>query len=329
MTGMTAFNTLSHPRGHVSNAGGFSDKAHSAPETALNVPGSDADLRSALAQIQAHARKYARRYRFSDETREDVVQDTVLDLLAQQKRKGTASINQPALLNSATRAVASRYIDPDAQHIDLTARRLLAKTVELEEEALGRPVTEKERNALAADVRTGAFEPGHRPHDDFHLSRTVFSLDFQVGDKAGETTGSLMSTKTLGNPYATDESELADTVDDLANHRVAVSAVKRDAWNHLAWLTKAPQAGTGTVSKEDAKAARAAMAGTAGGAAALAREWLTSRTTGKQNATLFAAFPGTSILERTNIAAALLRNPEFADALWGSAIGIASRPAAG
>ena len=326
---MTAFNAMAHPRGHVSNAGAFSDKVNSAPEAALAQWGSDSDVRSALAQIEAHARKYARRYRFSDETREDVVQDTVLDLLAQQKRKGTASINQPALLNSATRAVASRYIDPDAHHSDLTARRLLAKTVELEEEALGRAVTDKERAALAADVRMGAFEPGRRPHKDFYLTQAVFSLDFQVGEKAGETTGSLMASKTRDTPYATDESDLADTVDDLANHRVTASAVKRDAWNHLAALSDAPRAGSGTVSKADAKAAQAAVSGTAGGAAALARDWLNGHTTNKQAGALFAAFPGSSILERTNIAAALLRNPQFADELWGSAIGIASRPAAG
>lgn len=327
MTYMSTFDPAQHPRGHVNNPGGFSDKENSAPEGSLAV-NTDVDVRSALAQIKMHARKYARRYRFSDSTREEIVQDTVLDLLAQQKRRGTASIDQPALLNAATRAVASRYIDPDAHHNDLTARRLLAKTVELEEAALGRPVTSKELAALADDVRLHAFNPGRRPHEDYYLGKPVYSLDFQVSETSGTTTGDLLVHEEPERPFSIDGSSLADTVDALESREVSALSVKRNAWNHIAGLSKAPHTHDGALNKADARSATAFAQAHGGGVAQLARDWQAGDTTEAQDRALFAAWGDPSMREREHIATALLRKPEYADELWASAVGIASRPLA-
>ncbi len=324
MADMSTFVESDHPRGHPRNAGAFTDKTHTAPETTLDQ---DAEIREALTKIEKHARKYAARYRFDDSTREDIVQDTILDLLAQQKRHGTAKITQPALLNAATRAVASRYIDPEAHHIDLTARVLLNETVALEEEALGRPVTSRERITLADDLRMKVFNPSHRPHADFHETRRVISLDKIVTGGVDTTLGDLIAIEEVDRPYATDTTDLADYVDGLDLHDSrAMTAAKRDVWNRLAAPNGIPTVTPGTLTRKAAATARGIIRNYPGGIPQLCRDWETGDSADTDNTALFAPFGDIGNTERARIVTHLLQQPAYAEDLWTSAASNASQP---
>lgn len=346
VTGMSNFDPTQQ-RGHASNSGRWKAYENSAPEAGLGTTvidrADEQEARERLEMIERTARRFVRSYRMSDQTREDIVQDTAFDLLNQQKLLGLDSVSAAKLINVAVRAVAQRHIDPNVRHEDLTARALLKKVVAAEERRLGRELTSFEKKQHADDIRENVFEPGRRPGVDFWIENREFSIDKPVSNADGMTTtfGDLLTAEELDAPFASDDSSLADLVDGMSIKvrdtlvdgtgaevsRLTASQVRKDAWNHLAHVSDAPQAMPGTFTKAERKAASAIVA--AGGAAELARAWQLGDTGPAQDAALFAPFGDLDIRAQERVVDQLLRKPEYATELWESAADIAARPAAG
>lgn len=320
-----------------SPAGGqFAEKQHSAPEAGLQAA-QDADVARALELIERSAAKFARRYNYSSETRQDIVQDTVYDLLNQQKLYGLDEAHQAKLVNVAVRAVAQRYINPNVRHEDLTALNLLKQMVHSREQETGVKMTSAKIRALADEIRLG-FPPGRRPGEMFWLENREFSLSMPVGE-GGTVYGDLLPASDVESPFAEDSSALADTVDALsirprdslldrdgnAVERVTPSQVRAEAWNHLSEVTGAPTVSRGQIPRVRAASLRAEAAARVGGISGLARAWQNGDTSPADDAVLFAPFGDLSMKQREAVTDALLRKSEYADDLWDSAVTIAAR----
>lgn len=336
MTGMS-YVEKDHPRGgNPYSRGEWTVKNNSAPDADLleriNGDVGDVDVTperfaKALELIEDHANMYAYRYQLDPQSREDIVQDTVLDMLAQHKKGKVHALSELRLVNTATRAVASRYIDPTVHHSTLTARHLLKKTVELEEEALGRKVTDEELEFLADDLRMKVFNPRRRPAEDYWKSQRSFSMDFEIGE--GTTFADTLAAPDSRNSFAEDESELADAVEALESKAATKTAMKQNAWNLVAAESDTPKAVAGTASSNDSRKAVEAVRDYPGGVAALAKAWQAGTTSDKEDRALFAGFSGAGFEDQERIVDRLLAREEYADGLWRSSVSIASAPAAG
>ncbi|PWJ61101.1 hypothetical protein B0H03_12039 [Rathayibacter iranicus NCPPB 2253 = VKM Ac-1602] len=362
MPTMTDWNADMHPRGHPNNAGSFTTKQNTDPEASLNYgagsltpQGAGSLLEGTLTQtseraarliddavgvaaIQRAARRFAFRYQMSPDTRDDIAQDTIVDLLAQQRTNGLSALrDNPALLNAAARAVASRYLDPNVRHEDLTGRALLKKTRAEQEKELGRSMTSAEYKRLADHIRLTEFKPGRRPGAHYYLENRETSLSTPLGEEF--TFGDTLVAEETDAPFANDTSPLADIVDSLERKNThgdlvlgdgtalpkhTRSSVKAEAWNHFADVSDAPKVQRGTLDAVRAKAAAAAVVSHPGGVEQLARDWERGETTEAQDAALFAPFGDLSMSDRERAVGQLLRQPSYAEDLYGSALSIAS-----
>ncbi|WP_143015792.1 hypothetical protein [Microbacterium sp. 77mftsu3.1] len=269
-----------------------------------------------LSGVEDAANMYAtRRGQFND--RDDIVGDTIVDILAQQKR-GTKHINDGAFKQFTTRAVSSRYIDKDAHHTTLKGRRIFNERSEELMQELGRPLNPVERKALADEIRL-SFAPGNRPSVGFETKNVPISLDLPVGEIGDTTLGDLLAADESGSSYATATSKAAAANDALEEGGSFKAAdARKNIWNILA-DGNAPVVAIGSLS--DDRAHRAAVE-EFGGPAAVALAWQNAETAEDDpvNDALFAPFGNLSDKDREDVTSLLLRNPDYAAKVWDSAM---------
>ena len=341
MLGMTQISTIAADRRESAreHTGQFGEQTHSAPEaTLLTVDeinermdrrelGFDslsatlkdnafyADL---IDGVEQAANMYAaRRGQWND--RDDIVGDTIVDIIGQQKR-GTTHINDGAFKQYSTRAVSSRYVDPNVHHTTLKARRIFnAKTEEFMQQH-GRAMTREESNALADEIRLAA-PAGNRPAVGFEKKVTDISLNLEVGE--GSTTlGDLIAAEEGGSDYATATTKAAAANDALEDEKSSFKAAdaRKNIWNLLA--EEGPKVAVKTI--HDDREYRAAI-DQFGGPAAVARAWQEGETAEDDpvNDALFAPFGKPDELsdkQREQVTDILVRNTDFAEKIWDSAM---------
>ena len=347
----TSFDTT-QKRGHAKNKGSWSAYENSDPENALEpaytltaTALARDEARETMAFIEMRAKRFARKYRFDDHTRAEIAQETALDLLVQQKLLGLDSTRSHKLINTAIRAVASRHIDPNVRHEDLTARYILKSIVAADYRETNVEKTSAEIKALADDIRMNQFAPGARPGEFFYLENRAQSTDRPLLADGTMTFGDTLVHEDLEAPFSTDDSAMADLVDGLNMEvhteledgngefveRKTRAQVRAEAWNHFADASDAPRAYPGTLTKADGKKAVDAVTAYPGGVSKLCENWSLGESTDSDNAALFAPFGDLGIREQEQVVTQLESNPGYADELWNTAASIASRkaPAAG
>lgn len=315
-------------------SGLFGHQTHTAPEaTLLTVEDIDAanDRREAeraerqmfaevLEGVERAADMYAsRRGQMND--RNDIVGDTILDIVGQQKR-GTTHINDEAFKQYSTRAVSSRYVDPNAHHTTLKARRFFNAESEKFMQEHGREMTTREREELADSIRLAA-PPKHRPAIGFEKKQIAISLDLEVGEDGSTTIGDLLPSRGQDSDNATSTSMAAEVNDALEDESSSYKAAdaRKNIWNIL---VQDDGPNVAVKSLKDDRAHRSLVAA-AGGAAAVALAWQEGETAEDDpvNDALFAPFGSLSEKEREQVTQVLLRNPAYAEKVWDSAMAAA------
>lgn len=305
--------------------GEFGEQTFTEPEVELGLGQRDMtrdEAKKFLEDVTRFASQYARaRGQFGD--RDDIVGDTIVDVLAQQ-RAGKDHIASPAFLNRATGAVSSRYIDPGVHHTTLTGRKRY-KSVEADKvQELGRELTVREQDALADEVRL-SFPPGRRPTQGFHRKRWDVSLDAPT--REGSTSiGDTLAADENVESYSLATSAAAAAMDALEGDEPALTKAeaRENAWALI--IDDGPQASPGAIADEKALRATTRALKEDGGAAALARDYLLGDTTPEQNRTLFAPFGSLTQNDEERVANTFRKHAPFADRLWASAAASAVSP---
>lgn len=313
--------------------GRFGEHNHNAPEVALATVESieaEAQLRDQRRESEAEelakfrtildgvtdaAGMYAARRGQRNDV-DDIIGDTIVDVVGQMKR-GATHITDAAFLQRATRAVSSRYIDPNAHHTSLTARREFNTQVGLMVQKLGRQLTPRERKALADEIRLSE-EPGNRPAIGFEQKNLMLSFDQPVTADGAATLGDFTPAEDLTSDYATATTKAAAANDALEEGKSFKAAdARKSIWNILA--EDGPEVAVKSLA--DDRPHRQAVA-EFGGPAAVARAWQMGETAEDDavNVALFAPFGTLSEKQQEQVTEILLRNEKFADNIWDSAM---------
>lgn len=338
MLDMTQISTIAADRREAARetTGKFGEQTHSAPEaTLLTVADIEADIerreathaeREVGAQIMAGVERAANMYaarRGQWNDRDDIVGDTIVDIIGQQKR-GTTHVTDAAFLQYSTRAVSSRYVDPNAHHTTLKARRAFNERWEQFLQENGREMNRAERKEAADAIRLAA-PAGNRPAIGFEVRSFDLSLDHGVGPTGDVTLGDLLPAKDTASDYSTATSKAAAANDALEDEGSSFKAAdaRKNIWNLLA--EDGPK--VAVKSLNDDREHRA-LVEKFGGAAAVARAWQEGETAEDDpvNAALFAPFGDADKLtdkEREQITDVLLRNSAYAEKVWDSAMSAA------
>lgn len=332
MLDMTQISTIAADRREAAreSTGKFGEQVHSTPEVALaTVESIELDLarreaareeREAFAKVldgvERAANMYAtRRGQWND--RDDIVGDTIVDIIGQQKR-GTTHITDEAFQQYSTRAVSSRYVDPNVHHTALKARRYFNEKTEEFLQEHGRSMTKAERTELADSIRL-SFPAGRRPAIGYETKATVASLDMQIGEDGSTTLGDLIVAEEGGSGYATATTKAAAANDALEDENSSYKAAdaRKNIWNLLA--EDGPKVAVKSI--EDDRAHRA-LVEQFGGAAAVARAWQEGDTAEDDpvNAALFAPFGALGDKDQERVTDVLVRNSAFAEKIWDSAM---------
>ena len=285
-------------------------------------------LAAARQSVRTHAFKQGVRFVGED----DMVQDTVAEVLASKRRNGQVVVTRPYVnavgANIVAQAARGTLRQEDRKAIGIFNR----KVAELQAE-MGRGLTGAEKDQLAAQIRNDWHDPRHRPSADFVALAAVrrLSLDAPVSSRQPTCTS-----LTLGDSLAeTGFGATALGSDDLSVEPGTLAAAvlsgeandkvknQGNAWNILASVSGAPEAVEHSVTPRNATAARVKI-GDAGGVTATARSWLNGETSPATDA-LFAPFGGPDEGGRDEIAQTLIARGAYAELLWNSALVTASR----
>jgi hypothetical protein len=333
MPDMTDTNTITRRENARETTGRFGEQEHTGPEVALaldSVSFDDLDARQAdverasadrarwaklLRNTEQAANGYAaRRGQWND--RDDIIGDTIVDIIGQQKR-GTNNLSDDAFVQHATRSVSQRYLDPNVHHTALTARKKYVAWVDEFMQDNGRMPTDAESKAKADEIRLSA-EPGRRPSEGFERKMLFKELDAPVGTDGATTHGDLLAARDDASTYALDTSEAAKTLDSLeAENSLSKADVRKNIWNIIA--EDAPK--VAALSLADDRGHRAAVTDF-GGPAAVARAWQNGDTAEDHPANdgLFAPFGELDEHGKEQVTGILVRNSDHAERVWDAAM---------
>lgn len=358
-TSVNTWKPEAHPRDHASNRGRFSAKETGAPEVGVGVATLDrpdraptttedrADAIKALALLERAAKIFARRYNFTDETRQDLVQEALVELLESGVAGSVrAIIDNPRFATHVVKTAAARYVHarvrgdgPDVRGEDMKARALLRKAMDARELDQGRPMHSSEIRGLADEIRMELFAPGHRPKEDFYITDRHVSLDAPQGTSDLSLADSLHAVDTR-SPFAVDDSAIANLVDGLSLgkddgdltaadgtriSRVTPGEVKGEAWNHFAAANDAPTAIPKSLTRRQGVDAGNVIGEYRGGLIQMCADWRSGETDERANSALFAPFGELTLRGQEKVVGQLLRFSAFAEHLHKSARLIAMR----
>ena len=340
MAGMTQISATATDRREAARetTGQFGEQTHSAPEATLALSIDDIDAANArrdadriaraesakmVADVEFAASFYAsRRGQWND--RDDIIGDTIVDVVGQQKR-GAGHVTKEAFLQAATRAVSSRYVDKGVHHTTLKARGIFHEETELFLQENGRDMTAVERRELADSIRL-SFPAGQRPSPGFETKDVAASLDMEVGEDGSTTLGDLIAAEESGSGYATAMTRAAAANDALEDENSSFKAAdaRKCIWNLLV-AQDGPNVAIKSISDDRE---HRALVEKFGGPAAVAQAWQQGETAEDDpvNDALFAPFGKASRLtdkDREQITDVLLRNPAYAEKVWDSAMSAA------
>ena len=287
-------------------------------------------LAAARQSVRTHA--YRKGVRFVGE--DDMVQETIAQVLTSQRSNGQIVITRP-YVHTVGASVVAQAARGRLRAEDRKAIGIFGAQAKEMEDTIGRALTSAERDQLAAKIREEWPDPRHRPSVDFlALAQVrVLSLDAVAGAHDGHRTttfadelseSGLLSSTLGADDLAVDPDTPAGQV--LSGARGNKTANRAEAWNIYASMSDLPPAVSKGVSPRNATAARAHV-GDAGGVCVAAQTWLRGETNAATES-LFAPFGALDESQRDRVASALLERSAYAEELWGAAMAFSSRRAA-
>ena len=205
---------------------------------------------------------------------------------------------------------------------DRRAMRAFADLREDREEKLGRPLSQREENALAQEVRATWPDKRHRPSTNF-LQRARLARTGKIYREDGSIVEGI-------NPWESSESHSAAPNTAVGQAEEAINARKtrlarRRAWDALAELREAegnervPRVLAPTHSSQAAAWCRATLDDYPGGVMGAVDRWNQAQED-EGTIALFAPFGDVDEDGRDSVCRMLSTHPELADDLWDSAL---------
>jgi DNA-directed RNA polymerase specialized sigma24 family protein len=258
--------------------------------------------REVLEKSIIFSRQAAIRWGLSKEDAEDIAQDTVYSVLMTKSRNGGTPV-EGGLIRVASRAVASRLIDPHRRHEDSKALMRWKSRVEQLQIAMGRTLTVKESDNLALDIRKDWENKRHRPSVGFQNTPYISSFE----DFKTPLADILPEKRAHSGAGSKSAHELADQLEDKS---VSVAQARSRVWNAIAGDLNVEQAKAGATTVADAKALRRVK-----NAVEVARSFKEGAKTPEIDA-LFLPFGPISDRQKGAIARAIVDRPEVGHKLW-------------
>lgn len=325
MGDMSTFDESKHDRDHV---GRFAEMSGTESMDVLTM---EDDRVAAAVSAMVH-RDISRRkhtYRLSDDDVEDARQTVLLDLIAQQKRRGRPFTleDDGGLIRTVTRSVLSRGLDPSAQNwIDRKAYTQLQGELD-GMKASGITITGALMRSTADQVRL-SFPAGSRPHADFYESPTTTSLDAPIGED-GDTLGDVLKpTDVVDGGFSGDDSPAARLLSARLHGEVDATEARRGVWDAIAETRDAPRTVLGALPR-GASGEYGKTIAAAGGALAAARAWENGDLDEAGERALFAPFGELGNAQMEAVTSTMRSFPDYADEMWKSALTAATALRAG
>ena len=302
--------------------GRFDFKASGAPAAALEEPEkfktiSGQDL---IKVVSAMVGRQQGRIRISGEDRfDDIVQNACLEIC---KTYGTDRIPLAPIRQVVSTTISKAQGHANLGSTDRRAMRAFADLREDREEKLGRPLSQREENALAQEVRATWPDKRHRPSTNF-LQRARLARTGKIYREDGSIVEGI-------NPWESSESHSAAPNTAVGQAEEAINARKtrlarRRAWDALAELREAegnervPRVLAPTHSSQAAAWCRATLDDYPGGVMGAVDRWNQAQED-EGTIALFAPFGDVDEDGRDSVCRMLSTHPELADDLWDSAL---------
>lgn len=313
--------TLNRRPAGIPTGGQFAPTAHEESDLALEAPGGygpEVPRDELLGVISDKVRFWAFRQGVPFAGQDDLIQDVAVEVLG--AREGSVVTEQ------FVHAVARRVVTRSVGHVRLSpvnraAMKQFSRAVADRESVLGRALSEREMDVLAAAIREGWHDQAHRPSPDFRAQAarsTTVVLDPAVHD--------------VPAPFDVESEALGGDGEVGPALAAAVAAMDAGAtreelarmyWNITAESGGAPAARAGSVSKRQFTRARAMMAARPGGVMGAVRQWERGEVDASTEM-LFYPFGRLDEGGRDEVCRLLRENPARAADLWSSALAFAS-----
>lgn len=262
---------------------------------------------------------------------DDMVQETLANIW--KNRQAQIEAGKPSVINvtyvyklaRGTVAIAARGA---ARQEDVAAMKVLSRRRSEFEDEHKRAMTPQEVDDLAAEIRLTWHDPRHKPSADFidktRRNREV-SFEQPVGDGDRTFGDSLVDRAYEEDSRAFDpDSDAAKVLTGSADLRRA----RAEAWALMSRVVGGPEPVQGSLTDTVSRRVRTTVE-EAGGALEVARAWSEDGRHDDTTDSLFAPFGALDGTGREQAADMLLDNPAYADELWSSAVGMATRRKAG
>lgn len=250
---MRGFDPTKHPRGNqtTGHAGQFATKQQTPAAVRLGAsryhrPARTETVGLSDQEVLACARKWVNihglRFGLSGADREEALGDVMVDLM---KKRHEGVVISARLVNTAARAVASRYVTgPHIRHEDDLAYRMLRDEVDAYRHRHGgRSPSRKWVNRTADDIRAGWHDRRHRP-----------SVGFQ--DKVLNWGRPMSLDRTLLSDADMTIADVVPAAPDSRTSRVDLGDLSREEW-----LAEVDQAGVPAPRAMDPRRVRALVTG--------------------------------------------------------------------
>lgn len=325
------------PKG-IPTGGQFAATAHAEPTLSLATQRLNefTDAEEFVAIAYSSAETWSRRYDLDRKTiingKDDVAQETMLRTLEALNR-GNKITDFRQFVTSTAANVTVRATETVFRAEDRRAYRIFEEQRTAIENEIGRPMTQREKDALDQKVRDEWHDPRHKPSKDFRIARTFDrSLDAPRGDAAGGVESTLGAT--LVNPENTGHYIEPGSYMDRAHSAMEETGaahkaeMKRLAWNALAENTGVPMSNPGSLSQRQVTKHRGIITDPKGpGIMGACKDWSLGND-GDATEALFAPFGDIGFEEQEKVVDTLERfeaaGAGRAQIMWESAMAIAN-----
>ena len=256
--------------------------------------------------------------------RDDLVQDTMVEMVARARRQGrlagvTRGYARGYQSGLVARALQAQRQGMDAsQHLqvnspNLAGWRAFTQRVDQLEEAAGRSLTNRERDEVADEIRANWEDPKRRPSPGFHRARHGSSIDTDTYDPGTHTSPSaeaeFFSSENLGG----------EDVEAVFSTPKRGGAARKFGWNAMCELRGIPKARQGFLNNRQIANCKRLVGSSDSDVLAALEEWESGAHSERTEA-LWRPFDAQSQSHRALIADTIRDMPDNAGRLYSLAL---------
>lgn len=325
------------PKG-IHTGGQFAATVHAEPNLSLAAErlGEFTDAEEFVSIAYTSAEHWQRRYNQQEKSlivsKDDIAQETILRTLEALNR-GNKITDFKQFVSSTAANVTVRATETVFRAEDRRAYRIFESQREAIEGEIGRPMTQREKDALETKVLDEWHDPRHKPSKDFRIARTFDrSLDAPInrgnGVDAGQSLGSMLADPESDGHVIKPGSYMDRAHTAMEETGAAHKAeMKRLAWNAIAEDTGVPLSNPGSLSQRQVTKHRGVLTEHKNSVLRACKAWSVGND-GENTEALFAPFGELGFEDQEKVVDMLERfegqGEGRAQAMWESAMAIAN-----